>query len=57
MFICKDCGAFFPTPKVVKEKESYEAWGYNFTQEHSFDACPCCGSYDINEAPEEADED
>lgn len=57
MFLCEDCGAYFPEPAIVKEKESYEAWGYNFTHEHSFEACPSCGSYYIHETPEEADED
>ncbi len=57
MFICEDCGDMFSEPEIATEIEHYEYWGANITHKHHYIACPSCGSYYINEMPEEAGED
>jgi hypothetical protein len=57
MFICEGCDSIFPEPEVKTETEQYEYWGAGIAHKHRYEVCPFCGSYDIHEAPEEADED
>ena len=59
MYRCSDCGALFDAPEIVRYNKDYYNgvsdlfgnWQYGY-----YDACPECGSEEINSYWEEDDE-
>lgn len=46
---CGDCGAAFEEPVRVPDRQRLEVWGAMIWKDDSYDGCPECDSWDIEE--------